>query len=278
MFLSRYEQRFGTWSGRTGCPELGLMMTTTHNAAPVGRVAAPSVAPQAPSLDAVFVDLDNTLVDGLALFHLGRALAREGVIDRRMLIRLAGHHAWFRVAGERAHLVAVARRAGLDLAAGLPAEEVLDAANRLYPQVLAPRLRAGTVELLRDYQAAGAPVWVATASPVELAQLIADRLHLSGGLGTHTERRDGILTGRLSGPVLHGVAKAKAVADLAGERGWDLSRCAALSDGVADLPLLERVGHPVAINPDRALRRWANDRGWPVRDFPADHRHRQVAS
>lgn len=222
--------------------------------------------------EAVFVDLDNTLVDGLALFHLGTALARAGVVDRRTMVRLAGHHAWYRLAGERAQLVALARRAGLGLATGLDAESVLAAAELAYPQALAPRLRTGTVALLREYRSAHVPVWVVTASPVELAQLIAARLDLSGGLGTEIERCDGVWTGRVSGPVLHGPAKAAAVARLAAARGWDLRRCAALSDGAADLPLLEQVGRPIAINPDRALRRQATRRGWPIRDFRAGTR------
>lgn len=229
------------------------------------HAAAPADRPP----EAVFVDLDNTLVDGLALFHLGRALARAGVVDRRTLARLAGHHAWYRLAGERARLVALARRAGLGMATGMDAERVLAAAELAYPDALAPRLRAGTVALLRAYRAAQVPVWVVTASPTELAQLVATRLDLSGGLGTDIERQDGVWTGRLTGPVLHGPAKAAAVAQLAATRGWDLRRCAALSDGMADLPLLEQVGHPMAINPDRSLRRQATDRGWPICDFRA---------
>lgn len=241
-------------------------MMTRHFPERVGRDMGDASAGAEP-LDAAFVDLDNTLVDGLALFHLGRALAAAGVVNRRTLLRLAGHHAWYRLAGERTRLVAVARQAGLGMATGLQIDHVLAAAERHYPQALAPRLQTGTVAMLRRYQAVGTPVWVVTASPIELAQLIAARLDLSGGLGTCAERRAGVWTGRLNGPVLHGAAKAAAVAQLAADSGWDLRKCAALSDGVADLPLLEQVGHPVAINPDRALRRTASDRGWPIRDF-----------
>ena len=106
-----------------------------------------------------------------------------------------------------------------------------------------------------------------TATPVELARIIAQRLGLTGALGTVSEVEDGLYTGRLVGEPLHGPAKAEAVRALAEREGLDLSRCTAYSDSANDVPMLSLVGHAVAINPDTALRGERAERGWQVRDF-----------
>jgi phosphoserine phosphatase len=110
-------------------------------------------------------------------------------------------------------------------------------------------------------------VWLVTATPVEVARVIAQRLGLSGALGTVAETVDGVYTGRLVGEPLHGPVKAAAVAALAHDKGLDLSRCAAYSDSANDIPMLSLVGHPCAVNPDAALLQHARAQGWQVVDY-----------
>lgn len=227
-----------------------------------------------PQFKAVYVDLDNTLIKGSALFHLGSALAARGVLRRSDLARLAVHHIVYRLAGEHPRLITTARDHSLHLAAGLLVEDVLTGADQLYDQVLAPRLWQGTMRLLRAHLDAGTQVWLATAAPIELAELIARRLRLSGALGTRAEVIEGMWTGRLNGSLLHGPAKAAIVTQHADQHGWSLADCIGYSDSVQDLPLLAAVGHPAAVNPDRALRLIAVRRGWPIHDFRSRSRIR----
>ena len=109
-------------------------------------------------------------------------------------------------------------------------------------------------------------MYVVSAALQEIVDALADDLGFDGALGTICEVEDGVYTGR---PVrsLHGVAKAVAVQELADREGLDLGASTAYSDGHSDLPFLEAVGHPVAVNPDRELRRVAEARGWPVLRF-----------
>ncbi|MEO8749837.1 MAG: HAD-IB family hydrolase [Allobranchiibius sp.] len=216
---------------------------------------------------AVYVDLDNTVIDGSALFHVGRALAAQGLLERGVLMRMAAHHAVYRIAGERPRLIDAARERSLGLAAQLRVDDVLDSVTQMYDEILAPRLSTGMVARLDAHRRAGAHVWLATAAPVELAELIAFRLGLSGALGTRAEVVDGAWTSRLDGQLLHGQAKACAVTDHAVEHGWDLADCVAYSDSLQDMPLLSAVGHPCAVNPERSLRLIAQRRGWPVLQF-----------
>ena len=102
---------------------------------------------------------------------------------------------------------------------------------------------------------------------VELGRIIAERLGLTGALGTVAEVVDGKYTGRLVGEPLHGAAKAAAVLALADREGLDLDRCSAYSDSINDLPMLSAVGRAVAVNPDSALRMEARARDWEIRDF-----------
>jgi HAD superfamily hydrolase (TIGR01490 family) len=132
---------------------------------------------------------------------------------------------------------------------------------------MAERIWTGTKALAQLHLDAGQRVWLVTATPVELASIIARRLGLTGALGTVAEVVDGAYTGRLVGEPLHGPAKAAAVLALADREGLDLDRCSAYSDSINDLPMLSAVGRAVAVNPDSALRMEARTRGWEIRDF-----------
>ena len=133
---------------------------------------------------------------------------------------------------------------------------------------MADRVWEGARELAQGHLRAGQRVWLVTATPVELATVISQRLGLTGALGTVAESADGVYTGRVVGGLLHGEAKAVAVASLAEREGLDLTRCSAYSDSSNDLPMLQLVGHPNAVNPDAELRAEARREGWPGRRFP----------
>ena len=92
-----------------------------------------------------------------------------------------------------------------------------------------------------------------SAAPVEIGRVIAERLGLTGAIGTVAEIDNGTYTGRLVGDLMHGQAKAEAIRQLAAVEGLDLARCTAYSDSINDLPMLTTVGHAVAVNPDSAL-------------------------
>src|SRR5205823_12590980 len=125
----------------------------------------------------------------------------------------------------------------------------------IYDELMAERIWSGTRALAQQHLDAGQRVWLVTATPVELANLIARRLGLTGALGTVAESVDGVYTGRLIGEPLHGPAKAEAIRALAAREGLDLDRCSAYSDSANDLPMLSTVGHPTAVNPDADLRK-----------------------
>jgi HAD superfamily hydrolase (TIGR01490 family) len=123
------------------------------------------------------------------------------------------------------------------------------------------------VRAVKEHLALGHEVWLITAAPQELAQQIADDLGATGALGTIVGHSDGVLTGELVGDPLHGQAKRKAARKLAKERHISLKRSFAYSDSVNDLPLLTLVGNPVVVNPDKALKRYADAAGWDILRF-----------
>src|SRR5207253_7405789 len=140
--------------------------------------------------------------------------------------------------------------------------DVVALGELVYDERLAARIWDGTRRLAEHHRELGEPVWLVTGAPVELAEIIARRLGLSGALGTVSEVVDGNWTGRLVGEVLHGPAKAVAVRAHAEREDFDLDQCAAYSDSINDLALLETVAHPHAVNPDRQLGRLARARAW----------------
>jgi HAD superfamily hydrolase (TIGR01490 family) len=174
----------------------------------------------------------------------------------------------FRIAGnESADDMHTIRENALAFVAGRPVAEIVQASEEIYDELMADRIWTGTRVLAQQHLDAGQRVWLVTATPVELARIIAHRLGLTGALGTVAEIVDGQFTGRLVGELMHGEAKAEAVRALAEREGLDLTRCTAYSDSANDLPMLTLCGTAVAVNPDTELRSVARARGWTVKDF-----------
>ena len=235
--------------------------------AAAAEVEASLVTPADPTA-AAFFDVDNTMMQGASIYHFARGLASRGFFTSRDLLRFGWQQVAFRIGGVESHgNMTEAREAALAFVAGMKVSEIVDYGEEIYDELMAERIWSGTRALAEQHLAAGQRVWLVTATPVELAQIISRRLDLTGALGTVSEVSDGVYTGRLVGEPLHGPAKAEAIRALAEREGLDLSRCAAYSDSFNDVPMLSAVGFPCAVNPDADLRKAARENGWPVRDF-----------
>ncbi|MDX3579590.1 MULTISPECIES: HAD-IB family hydrolase [unclassified Streptomyces] len=220
------------------------------------------------AMAAAFFDLDNTVMQGAALFHFGRGLYKRKFFETHDLVRFAWQQAWFRLAGvEDPEHMQEARDSALSIVQGHRVSELMSIGEEIYDEYMAERIWPGTRALAQAHLDAGQKVWLVTAAPVEIAQVIARRLGLTGALGTVAESVDGVYTGKLVGEPLHGPAKAEAVRALAAAENLDLSRCAAYSDSHNDIPMLSLVGHPYAINPDAKLRKHAHNLDWRLRDY-----------
>ncbi|MFT3661132.1 MAG: HAD-IB family hydrolase [Gordonia sp. (in: high G+C Gram-positive bacteria)] len=217
---------------------------------------------------AAFFDVDNTLVHGASIVLFARGLAARKYFSYNDIMKFAWQQAKFRLTGrEDMDDVAEGRDKALSFIAGRPTAELVALGEEIYDEYIADKIWPGTEALAQRHLAAGQQVWLVTATPVELAQTIAERLGLTGALGTVAESEDGVFTGRLVGDILHGPGKAHAIRALAVREGLNLKRCTAYSDSYNDVPMLSLVGTAVAINPDSDLRDVARVRGWESYDF-----------
>ncbi len=217
---------------------------------------------------AAFFDVDNTVMQGASIFHLAKGLHRRKFFTTRDILGAAYKQAYFRVVGvEDPEHVAQTRASALTFIAGHTVAELEELGEEIFDEAMAHRIWPGTRALAQLHLDQGQRVWLVTAAPVEIAQIIARRLGLTGAMGTVAEHVDGVYTGRLVGDLLHGPAKGEAIKALALREGLDLARCSAYSDSFNDLPMLTLVGDACAINPDARLRAHARARGWRVRDY-----------
>jgi len=259
---------------------LGIAKRTSADMAGEASAAVADVHLAAPpdAAAAAFFDVDNTLMRGASIYHFARGLAARRMFGPKDLLRLTWGQLAFRLRGaENADHIDAAREAALAFVAGHRVDDVVALGEEIYDDTMANRIWEGTRELTRQHLAAGQRVWLVTATPVELANILARRLGLTGALGTVAETSEGVYTGRLVGGLLHGEAKAAAVRALAEREGLDLSRSSAYSDSSNDLPMLELVGYPNVVNPDGDLLRQARTRSWPVYEFRSGRRATMIA-
>jgi HAD superfamily hydrolase (TIGR01490 family) len=215
---------------------------------------------------AAFFDLDRTLLRRSSALALAGTLRERGVISRRQLLQAACWQLLFVARGASHEAVRSAAEDGLRVLAGYPVEEMRELVAEAMEPVLRPLVYAEPLRLVERHREQGEPVFIVSATLQEIVDAIAEDLGFDGALGTVCEVRDGRYTGRAV-RALHAGAKAECVREVAATQSFDLAECTAYSDSHTDLPFLEAVGHPVAVNPDRELRRIAADRGWPTLEF-----------
>jgi HAD superfamily hydrolase (TIGR01490 family) len=227
---------------------------------------------------AAFFDVDNTLMQGASIYWLARGLAARKYFTAGDLARFAWGQLRFRLlATENAGHMSRAKETALAFVEGWRVEDLERLSEEIFDELMADRIWSGSRALAQLHLDEGQRVWLVTAAPVELGRVIAQRLGLTGAIGTVAEVEDGVYTGRLVGELMHGQAKADAVRQLATVEGLELPRCTAYSDSANDIPMLSVVGQAVAVNPDAALRREARRRGWQIRDFRTGRKAAKVA-
>ena len=217
---------------------------------------------------AAFFDLDRTLIPGSSLFLLARGAYQRDMFRVRDLLRFAWGQLVFQLLGERESNTEMSRTSTLEFVTGHNASELVAWGKQIAEERILPRVYEDIVRVIDEHKARGDLTFLVTAAPVELASTVAEALEMTGAIATVSEvDADGNYTGRLVGSVMHGPEKAKAVAKVAAEHGIALADCAAYSDSMNDLPLLESVGDPHAVNPEPELRRIARVRGWHVHEL-----------
>lgn len=226
----------------------------------------PEAAPPPPSDQPIvaFFDVDNTLMRGASVYYVGREAFRRGLISWRDIAVFAWHQFRFLAVGENRTHLANAKERALGLVGGHSEGGLTQLANDIYERDFAPKLWPETVALTQEHLAKGHEVWLITATPQLVAAVIAERLGLTGALGTKVEALDGVFTGVLDGHVLHGDEKAAVAESFSREKGANLADCWAYSDSSNDIPLLTAVGHRVVVNPDATLLAHARENGWDV--------------
>ncbi len=217
---------------------------------------------------AAFFDVDNTLIRGSTIYFLGRGMYQRGYFTKKDISRFVVANLRFRLTGkENKEEIARFQKSATDFIGGHSVSDIEAIAQEIYDEFVSPAIWQGTIDIAQKHLSNNEEVWLVTAAPEDMAILIANRLGFTGALGSKAEIRDGSYTGAMSGALLHGKEKAVAVKDLALRVGLNLDDCYAYSDSNNDLPLLQCVGHPSAINPDAILGLRAMAEGWPIHDF-----------
>ncbi len=216
---------------------------------------------------AAFFDLDKTVLSTASSIALRDPLLDAGLITRRSAALGLLIHLPYLVRGADDRAMEHMREALGALARGWDATVVESTVRDALTRSIDPLCFTEALDMIALHRSAGQAVVVASASVEEMVRPIAEMLGADFSIGSRAEvDEDGVFTG-IIGTYTSGQQKALACAELASDQGWEPSECFAYSDSVSDLPLLEWVGHPVAVNPDRALHRIALERRWQVMSF-----------
>lgn len=215
---------------------------------------------------AAFFDLDRTLIAGSSAFVFGHAAWKHGMMPTSELLSDAKKAITFRFTGASDEKANAVRDRILQAIKGQRVEELMTLADDVIPRLL-DDVRKESQGFISLHTEAGRDTYLVTASPIEIVRSLAEELGMTGAIATVAETVDGVYTGGLSEPFCYGPAKADAIRRMAESEDYDLALSYAYSDSVSDLPMLEVVGHPVAVNPDNGLEAVARSRGWPIVEF-----------
>jgi HAD superfamily hydrolase (TIGR01490 family) len=216
---------------------------------------------------AAFFDLDKTIIAKSSTLAFGRPFYQSGLLNRRAVLRSAYAQFVFALAGADEDQMDRLRDYITAMCTGWDVAQIREIVNETLHDIIDPIVYDEAVERIQQHKSAGQDVVIVSSSGEEVVGPIGAMVGADYVLATRmVVSEDGKYTGEIERYV-YGPEKAEAVRELAAERGYDLAASYAYSDSITDLPLLEEVGHPTAVNPDRALRKIAVERGWPILTF-----------
>ena len=215
---------------------------------------------------AAFFDLDKTVIAKSSTLAFGRPFFQGGLINRRAVLKGAYAQFVFSLAGADAEQMERLRTQISAMCTGWDVATVHDIVGETLHEIVDPLVYAEAADLIEEHRAAGREIVIVSTSGADMVEPIGEMLGVDRVVATRMVARDGKYTGEIDF-YAYGENKAAAMRQIAAEQGWDLADCWAYSDSTTDLPMLEAVGHPTAVNPDRGLRRAALERGWPVLQF-----------
>ena len=215
---------------------------------------------------AAFFDLDKTIIAKSSVLAFGKPFYQGGLLNRRAVLRSAYAQFVFALAGADADQMERMREYLTAMCTGWEVSQVREIVSETLHEIIDPIVYNEAVDLIGMHKAAGRDVVIVSSSGEEVVAPIGAMLGADHAIGTRMVVDDGKYTGEIS-LYAYGPGKAEAIRELADERGYDLSACYAYSDSATDLPMLDVVGHPFAVNADRALRKIAVERDWPMLTF-----------
>jgi HAD superfamily hydrolase (TIGR01490 family) len=218
-------------------------------------------------MEAAFFDLDKTIIAKSSVLAFGKPFYREGLLSRRAIVKSVYAQVVYMLVGADETKMEKVREAMLTLTRGWNQAHIASIVAETLDEVVSPIIFAEAIDIIDEHKAAGRKVVIVSSSPVEVVSPLAHYLGVDDTIATRAELdADGNYTGELAF-YAYGPYKAEAIRELAERDGIDLAASYAYSDSATDLPMLEVVGHPVVVNPDRELARVAREREWEVLSF-----------
>jgi HAD superfamily hydrolase (TIGR01490 family) len=215
---------------------------------------------------AAFFDLDRTLISRSSSLSLAPAFHRRGLLRRRDRAKALIAQLVFMRYGAGTTRVGQTAESAMVFLKGLPVDDMREIVAEAVESAFRPHVYRDALDLVARHRERGERSFIISAALQEIVDALVAELGFDGGLGSTAEVEDGVYTGRVERR-LDGKAKAEALVPLADEEGIDLAESTAYSDSASDVPFLEAVGNPVAVNPDRKLRGIAAQRSWRVLRF-----------
>jgi HAD superfamily hydrolase (TIGR01490 family) len=225
-------------------------------------------------MEGAFFDLDKTVVSKSSSLALTRPMYKAGLVTRSQLLKGAYAQLVYLLLGADERKMDRIKESMLALTKGWERGQVEQVVREALAELIDPYIYLEALDLMELHRARGRKVFIVSSSPEEVVRPLAERLGAAEVIATRARIEDDRYTGELEF-YCYGENKAAMIRDVAKAEGIDLSGSYAYSDSITDLPMLEAVGHPVAVNPDRDLRREAERRGWQIRDFRRPVRLRQ---
>ncbi len=225
-------------------------------------------------MEAAFFDLDKTVISKSSSLALTRPMYRAGLVSRSALLKGAYAQLVYLLLGADEKKMDKVKDSMLALTRGWEREQVEEIVREALAQLIDPYIYLEALDLMELHRALGRTVFIVSSSAEEVVRPLVERLGKVDVIATRATTVDGKYTGELEF-YCYGANKATAIKQVAERQGIDLDGSYAYSDSATDLPMLEAVGHPVAVNPDRDLRREAEKRGWQIRYFRRPVRLRQ---